>query len=452
MHARTALIEQLNDFSPATRTATLATLAKSVEAPPATAGNVNMHCHSFFSYNAEGWSPSRIAWEARSRGLYAAALTDFDLLDGLEEMFQAGETLSLRTAVHLETRAYLADYASVDINSPGEPGATYIMGTGFSEVPREGTPQAQTLASYRQAAQERNVALIKRINAALSEIALDYEADVLPLTPRQVATERHIMSAYATKAEEKIPDAAKRAKFWADVMAMGVEDAEQLLKDRVKLEDKVRAALAKRGGIGYVAPSPEGFPAAEDFINWVLACGALPTVTWLDGTSEGESNAKAMLENLVGKGCAALNIVPDRNWNHPDPEKKTILVENLRTMVREANAMHLPINIGTEMNKKGLPFVDDLGGEVLSEFKDAFRHGANIMVGHTTLSRFANFGYLSEAACAAYPDRASRNGFFAAVGALPPVTTAGAEKLKAVGPEQALSTLREAVASTFVSR
>ncbi len=35
---------------------------------PAAGANFNMHCHSFFSYNAAGWSPSRIAWEARRAG------------------------------------------------------------------------------------------------------------------------------------------------------------------------------------------------------------------------------------------------------------------------------------------------------------------------------------------------------------------------------------------------
>ena len=30
---------------------------------------VNLHCHTFFSYNAYGYSPSRYAWLARRAGL-----------------------------------------------------------------------------------------------------------------------------------------------------------------------------------------------------------------------------------------------------------------------------------------------------------------------------------------------------------------------------------------------
>ena len=99
-----------------------------------------MHFHSFFSYNAEGWSPSHIAWAAHRAGLYAAGLCDFDVLDGLEEFLQAGELLALRATVNLETRAFVPEYASAEINSPGEPGVTYIMGGGYAAVPEAGTP------------------------------------------------------------------------------------------------------------------------------------------------------------------------------------------------------------------------------------------------------------------------------------------------------------------------
>ena len=143
------LIEQLDDFSPLIRAQVLQALAPSQPLYPSEPGNVNMHCHSFFSYNAHGWSPSRIAWESRRANLYAAALTDFDVLDGLDEFLQAGEMLSLRTAVHLETRAFLNEYSNVDINSPGEPGVTYIMGMGFTSVPASGSRQAETLAAPR---------------------------------------------------------------------------------------------------------------------------------------------------------------------------------------------------------------------------------------------------------------------------------------------------------------
>ena len=73
--------------------------------------NVNMYFHSFNSYNAEFWSPFRIAWEAKKNALYAAGIIDFDVLARLEEFFGAGELLGIRTSVGIETRAFLHEYA-----------------------------------------------------------------------------------------------------------------------------------------------------------------------------------------------------------------------------------------------------------------------------------------------------------------------------------------------------
>ena len=39
---------------------------------------VNLHCHTFFSYNGYGYSPSYIAWWAKKYGLFATATVDFD--------------------------------------------------------------------------------------------------------------------------------------------------------------------------------------------------------------------------------------------------------------------------------------------------------------------------------------------------------------------------------------
>ncbi len=127
------LIEQLDSFDLEERRQALQALAARVDASlPAPIERVNMHLHSFFSYNTKNYSPSHIAWEARRQGLYAAGLCDFDVLDGLEEFLAAGQALGLRATVNLETRAFFSDYAQVDINSPGEPGVTYIMGAGFA--------------------------------------------------------------------------------------------------------------------------------------------------------------------------------------------------------------------------------------------------------------------------------------------------------------------------------
>jgi hypothetical protein len=437
-------IAALSDCSRDVRQQALAELTKQATFASAS-DNVNLHFHSFFSYNAEGWSPVRIAWESRQAGLYAAGLCDFDVLDGLDEFFAACDLLELRGTVNVETRAYLAEYASSDINSPGEPGVTYIMGGGFAGMPKPGTPAADGLAGYRRRAQERNVALVTRINANLAELAIDYERDVVPLSPGGCPTERHIISAYVNHAAARHSEPSALAAFWAGLLGVDSAAATNLLTDRPALEEKVRSKLAKRGGLGYEAPTPKTFPRVEDFVAWVKSCRAIPMVTWLDGTSAGEKDAKAMLECLRAKGCAALNIIPDRNWNlKPGPDREA-KIANLTSMVREADAMGLPINIGTEMNRAGLPFCDDLDGEVLRPFKVSFVRGAEIMVGHTRLLRHAGFSYSEPEAAAAYPDIHRRNEFFRAVGALPPPSESVQKRLAEMSQEKAFAFISDAV-------
>ena len=435
-------IAALDSFSPETRAAALNALAAGTFPEPG--ANFNMHCHSFFSYNADGWSPSRVAYECRARGLCAAALCDFDVLDGLEEFLAAGRLLALRTAVHLETRAYVPELASCDISSPGEPGVTYIMGCGFAREPEADTPQATTLAALRQGAQERNLALIARVNAALPAIAIDYARDVLPLTPKGVATERHIVRAYRVQAEKALADAVARAAFWAPLLACNETDYPALEATLPKLEDRIRNALAKRGGIGYIQPDETTFPLADDFTRWVKACDAIPTIAWLDGTSDGEADADRLLDLMTAKGCAALNIIPDRNWNLKSPDEAATKQAKLAEIVAGCVARDLPINIGTEMNKGGLPFVDDLAGPVLSRYASVFVQGMQIMVGQSVLARYADAPYLGARAVAEFPDRAQRNAFYAAVGALPALTDQTAARLQDAGPDKAFSLLADA--------
>jgi hypothetical protein len=444
MKERTELEETLNSFDPCARRTVLESLAGQ-HVPSAEGTNLNMHLHSFFSYNAEGHSPSRIAWEAKKTGLYAAGLCDFDVLDGLEEFLQAGLLLKLRATVNVETRAYLKEYGDVDINSPGENGVTYIMGAGFARMPEEDSPQAEGLAQYRNRARTRNTALVKRINSHVSNIAIDYEQDVLPLTPAGCATERHIVSAYIRKAMTVLGDPQTVATFWSDLLGKPFEETAMLLSDVPALEELVRSKLVKRGGVGYEPPSPDTFPPVDDFVRWVNSCGAVPMATWLDGTSEGEKDGRAMLECMRSKGAAALNIIPDRNWNISDPAQRAEKTANLKAIVETADAMGFPINIGTEMNKLGLPFVDQLDGEELSPFKESFLRGARIMVGHTVLLRYAGFSYVDSSVDSEFPDIHAKNEFFEAVGGFAPPDMARAQELEDMGQEKAFAAIRDTV-------
>jgi len=404
-----------------------------------------MHFHSFFSYNAEGWSPSRIVWEAKKCGLYAAGLCDFDVLDGLEEFMEAGYILGVRTGVYLETRAFVREYAGVEINSPGEAGVAYVMASGVPYVPGEGSAESFLLGEWREYARKRNERIIKRANASMPQIAIDYENDVASLSPSRTPTERHIVKAYLKKARSVFGSPAEVAQFWAGVFRLAFDEAVDLIVDNDMLENTLRSKLIKRGGIAYEPASPESFPPLPQFFKWSRACGAIPTFAWLDGTSDGEHDSKKLIEYMTSAGAQAINIIPERNWNVQNPDERKLKIAKLDEIIKIAESYALPVNIGTEMNKPGQPVFDNLDCPSLQPYKRIFLKGAAIMVGHTLLARYADFPYSGEKSSSEFKDVRKKNDFFEAVGRLPPMDVNKIEMLKEMGTDKAFAWFYEQV-------
>jgi hypothetical protein len=424
----------LNDFDAATRVGSLRQLAdlasQGAVALPPERDVVNMHCHTFFSFNAYGHSPASLAWLGRHHGFKLMGIVDFDVLDGVDEFLAACEMVDMRGSAGIETRVFVPEYASQEINSPGEPGVCYHMGIGFTSSQ---VPQAVSgiLADLAERAAERNRAIAARVNAYLDPVVIDYEEDVLPLTPAGHPTERHMVVAYIRAAQRTVPDPAV---FWSGKLDLGLDEMAALMADAPKFQNLIRAKLMKRGGVGYVQPESGMFPSLEAFHQLILACGALPCAAWLDGTTTVERDIEDWLAFLVGKGVVALNIIPDRNWNIDDPATRQRKVENLHRVVALAQALDLLLNVGTEMNSFGQKQVDDFDAPELAPVRDAFLEGAHFIYGHTALQRALGLGYQSAWAEAHLPSRRERNQFYTRMGHLVPPGQQGLARLRALDP------------------
>ncbi len=378
---------------------------------------VNLHCHSFFSYNAHGYSPSRIAWEAYKQGLEAVGTVEFDTLDGMWETLKAGDLLGIRSCVGMETRVFVSEYADRVINSPHEPGISYCVGYGFCRGPEPGSSAAGILQRMTSGATQRNITMMGKINDFLGEVRLDYEQDVLPLTPCGNATERHMLQAYDMKAREVFGNADALARFWTKALGAQDEDMAALLEKPHLLHELVRARLMKHGGAGYAQPGEGSFPGLEEVTGMIRSCGALPTPTWLDGTNAGEEDACELMEFLVRKGAVALNIIPQRNITSDDPARKELLVRNLHAVVKAARELDVIIVSGTEMNRLGLPFVDELAGPELAPIAGDIIRGAHVLYGHTLMARTIGLGYQSHSITQTFgDDRKAKADFFEKVG------------------------------------
>jgi hypothetical protein len=381
--------------------------------PDAVMGSgVNMHCHTSYSFNAYGFSPINLAHLAQRNGYFALGIVDFDVLDGVDEYFDACDRLSVRCAAGIESRVFLPEYATSEINSPGEPGICYHMGIGFarSAVPEE---VRGILIDLQRFAQHRNREMVKRINAVMGAASIDYEADVLPLTPCGNATERHILAAYLAKAIQKTGDPLR---FWSQRLSLASQDVAEVMRNSTAFEALVRSRLMKRGGPGYALPDSGAFPRVEDFHRLILGCGALPCAAWLDGSSPAEQDPVSLLEFMVSRGVAALNIIPDRNWNVTDPEARRWRVAQLHLVVRLAAEMDLPLIVGTEMNAGGQKLVDDFLAPEMAPLAAQALAGAAFIYGHTVMERSLALGYNSPWAQSYLREKRARNEFFMAVG------------------------------------
>ena len=355
--------EKLNSFDPAVRKA-------AVDKAAAAMNLFNLHCHSFFSYNGYGYSPSYLAVLAKERNWRAVGLVDFDVLDGVDEFLASAKRMGVRAVAGMETRVFVPELASVEINSPGEPGIAYHLGCGFtsSQVPESARAFASEL---RRKANARTRHVVEAVNAFLPEIALDFDAVAAEFTPRGNVTERHVCQAYRMKAE-KVFSPEKAASYWREKIGAFEENP-------VKLEALIRSKTMKKGGVGYMSPDPASFPTLEEMNKFVTSCGALPTVAWLNGLSGGEADPGALLDLHMKYGARAVTIIPDRNWNFPDPEKRAKMARELDRFIAAAVQRGLPILAGTEMNAPGQKLVDDFSVPELAKHLDTFIAGADAL-------------------------------------------------------------------------
>ncbi len=425
---------QLNDFDLGKRTQALDKIVQMAEDGEISLAKetemANMHCHTFFSFNAYGYSPSNLAWMGKQRGYKLMGIVDFDVLDGVDEFLGACEKVSLRGSAGIETRIFIPEFSTREINSPGEPGVYYHMGIGFTSG-RAAPEAAPILEDMRQRAVQRNRDMVKRLNAYLDPVEVDYEKDVLPLTPGGTATERHLLVAYAHAAERKVSDPLK---YWAEKMNTPLEKLAAMKDDFAAFSNLMRSKLMKRGGIGYVQPDAGAFPTLDEFHKMILACQALPCAAWLDGTSAGEQAIEELLELLISKGVVALNIIPDRNWNIADVETRQKKVRLLYEVIQLAQRLDLPLNIGTEINSPGQKLMDDYHVPELLPVRQAFLDGAYFVYGHTVMQRACGMGYQSDWANTFLPNRKLRNAFYTSIGYNVPPGLKAMAKVKKVSP------------------
>jgi hypothetical protein len=379
------ILEDLSDFDRQRREEALSEIAEMVKAGEIKRASglkprLNLHIHTFHSYNYNNWSPARVVFEGWKRGLKYTGTVDFDTLVGLEETLLAGSMLGMVVISGFESRVFIEEMKDRIINSPNEPGIYYLCGKGFKKRPAGESEEGRFFVTIKETAQRRNRQVIAKLNAYLKDVSVDYEKDVLPLTPSDNPTERHIIEAYQKRSEEVLNDRVDR--FWSDILGISEEKVCSLRTEKAAdFQEILRRKLVKYGGAGYILPERENFPPFEESVKMIEKAGGIPTGNWLDGTTPGERDPAELLRFLQGKGIKTITVIPDRNYNIADPEEKEIKVKKLNEFMDACKKVDMPVFCGTEMNKYGQPFVDDFDDPALSPHLPYFISSASRLVG-----------------------------------------------------------------------
>lgn len=373
-------IKRLSDFDRNIREKALSDIAGMIKTGKIEKSEVlkpwlNLHLHTFHSYNYNNWSPARVVFEGWRTGLEYTGTVDFDTLAGLEETLLAGNLLGLRVTGGFESRVFIEEMKDKVINSPKEPGIYYLCGKGFKKTPDKNSPAGRFFASMQEMAQRRNKQVVTKLNGYLQDVKVDYGNDVLPLTPSGNPTERHIIEAYVKKSEEVC--GSNVDEFWSGILKLPADNVHSLKTEKnADFQEKLRKTLIKYGGPGYVQPERGSFPLFDEAVRMIEQAGGVPTGTWLDGTTPGEAEPADLVDFLKGKGIKAITIIPDRNYNIADPDEKKIKVTKLNGFMDACKKKEMPVICGTEMNKHGQPFVDDFNNPVLSPYLPYFLSSA----------------------------------------------------------------------------
>ena len=337
---------------------------------------LNLHIHTFHSYNYNNWSPSRIVFEGWKTGLKYVGTVDFDTLAGVEETIFAGKLLDIGVMGGFETRTFADELKEVVTNSPKEPGVCYLCGKGFLKSPDENSDAGKFFGYIKGIAQRRNREVIENLNRYLGEVKVDYYRDVLPLTPSGNPTERHITEAYHRKSEDMLGE--KVDMFWSDILKIDREKVRKIrVHNKADFQELLRKTLIKYGGPGYMPPEKKNFPSFDETVRMIETAGGVPVGGWLDGTTDGEENPDTLLDFLESKGVKVVMVIPDRNYNIADDKERELKIKKLDEFMAACQKRKVPVICGTEMNKYGQPFVDDFNNPVIGKYLPYFLSSAS---------------------------------------------------------------------------
>jgi len=388
---------------------------------------VNTHIHTSESFSVFR-SPAEAAWEGYRAGLEVLGINDHYTIAGHKEFREACRILGLKATFSIETIAMSEDAKSegVRYNDPDNPGRIYLCGKGVVRDLNPGSQGEKDLATMTAALRKRSEEITRKVDSLLKEtdpsLRLSFE-DIVRLTPRGIVTERHVSQGLEELIERTFPDDARRRQFLRELIG-DFEDKD--LSKGGRFQDLLRRKLLKAGGPAYVEELPDAFTGLERMVSLFRKYGAIPTYPVLGNpVTERERDLESLFDELERNGIFAVEVIPHRNTR-----------ERLQEILTVADHRGFPVYSGTEHNTKiAMPLLDALSAD--PDFFFLFRRGAELLLGHQFLSKYAGMGYLNPEGRLSIEDREIAMSFFCFAGRMS-WSEVTLERFEALGHEKVL--------------
>ena len=344
----------------------------------------NCHIHTSESFSVFR-SPSEAVWQAARENIAVLGINDHYTVAGHAEFRRACEVAGISAGFSMEAVAVdrPAAEAGLKLNDPDNPGRIYLCGKGITTIPADSTPEMQSLARMRAALERRNREITARVGE-LFQNRLGASGptwdDVIALTPRGNATERHVAYAVLLRLREL---ATQRGKPFAEIITELCGTAPPAEGDDATLQIFLRAKLLKAGAPCFVREDADAFVSVAELRGIFLAFGSIPTYPVLGNpVLAGEQNIEELLNRLEAMGFHAVEVIPHRNTR-----------ERLAEIVFAARRRWWPCFNGTEHNTpEARPLLDPYALD--PEFEPWFRQSTALLLGHQRLVAHGKPGFV----------------------------------------------------------
>jgi len=322
-----AILNLLNAPTKQERLENLKKILPQTQFPPMVPEYINNHIHTTYSFSP--YSPTAAVYAARMEGLCTAGIIDHDSISGAEEFLEAAELVQMPVTIGMEARISM-DGTRLEgrrTNNPDQEGVSYMT---IQSVPHDKiSVLTEFFRPYQAARHARNRKMVEKINALLPEIALDYDADVLPLSmawDNGGVTERHLMYALAIKLTNQVGKGDAMVKKLADMgLTLSAKQEAQMKDTAYPFYEYDLLGILKSAFVPQIfIPATDECPKLQDMVKLCADIDAYLCYAYLGDVGDsvtGDKKAQKfeddylddVFECLKEEGVKAVTYMPTRN-------------------------------------------------------------------------------------------------------------------------------------------